>query len=167
MTLEEIRAEVERACRACGVPEMAAKIVVSWNGRFTARMGDARWDRRRGQGLIRLSVPLWPKASREEQRETVIHEVCHVIADAVYHGNMGHGPKWQRMMKLCGYPEARRCHAVDREAIRARRQQQQVLAACGCPDGVQLGPVQARRLRAGVAYHCRRCRQVVRLPSAS
>ena len=29
---------------------------------------------------IRLSIPLWPRASDQDRRETVIHEACHLIA---------------------------------------------------------------------------------------
>jgi SprT protein len=162
---DPIRELIDGACRACGVPELLGKIRVVWNGRFISRMGDARWDPVRG-GLIRLSRPLWPKASAEERRETVVHEACHVIADYRYGGKQGHGPRWRKMMARCGYPAAERCHSVDNEAIRRRRERRrvEVLARCGCAEGVILGPVQARRLRGGAVYHCRRCCQRVALP---
>jgi SprT protein len=161
-----IREQIEAACRACGVPELSGRIGVVWSGRFIARMGDARWDRVRGAGLIRLSRPLWPKASEEERRETVIHEACHVIADYRYGGRQHHGPRWLRMMALCGYARPARCHSVDHEAIQQRRERRrvEVRARCGCAEGVILGPVQARRLRAGAAYRCRACSQRVALP---
>ncbi len=160
---EEIRDLVAFACRMGDVPELLGRIRVAWGARFTARMGDARWDAVRKAGLIRLSAPLWPKASEAERRETVIHEACHVIADFKFGRNQGHGDGWRHMMMLCGYPDAKRCHAVDREAIVRRRQQSRVKARCACPDGVSVGPTQARRIRAGVAYHCRHCRQRVEL----
>ena len=75
--VDVIRGQIEEACRACGVPELSGRIRVFWNSRFIARMGDACWDQVRGVGLMRLSRPLWPKASDEERRETVIHETCH------------------------------------------------------------------------------------------
>ena len=123
-------------------------------------------DRLRGVGLIRLSVPLWPRASDEERRETVIHEACHVIADCRFGGKQGHGPAWRHMMALCGYPDPKRCHAGDRETIQQRRERRrvEVRARCGCAEGVMLGPVQARRLRAGAQYRCRKCSQCVALP---
>jgi predicted SprT family Zn-dependent metalloprotease len=163
---DTIRELIEGACRACGVPELSGKIRVTWSGRFIARMGDARWDKRRGLGLIRLSRPLWPKASDEERRETVIHEACHVIADHRFGGKQGHGPRWRQMMALCGYARPQRCHSVDHEAIQRRRERRrvEVRANCGCAEGVVLGPVQARRLRAGAAYRCCKCCQRVALP---
>ena len=87
---DPIREQIAAACRACGVPELAERIRVVWRC-FTARMGDARWDRLRSVGLIRLSVPLWPRASDEEWCETVIHEACHVIADAASAASRGTG----------------------------------------------------------------------------
>jgi hypothetical protein len=70
------------------------------------------------------------------------------------------------MMALCGYTRPTRCHAVDSEAIRERREQRRidVLGRCGCAAGVVLGPVQARRVRAGAVYCCRKCSQRVALP---
>jgi predicted SprT family Zn-dependent metalloprotease len=163
---DPIRELIEGACRACGVPGLSGKIRVSWSGRFISRMGDARWDGVRGLGFVRLSRPLWPKASDEERRETVIHETCHVIADCRFGGKQGHGPAWRHMMGLCGYARPQRCHSVDHEAIQQRRQRRrvEVRARCGCAEGVVLGPVQARRLRAGAAYRCRKCCQRVALP---
>jgi SprT protein len=163
---DPIRELIEGACRACGAPELVGRVRVAWNGRFTARMGDARWDRACGVGIVRLSKPLWPKASDEERRETVIHEACHVIADYRFGGKQGHGPRWRQMMALCGYPRPRRCHVVNYDAIQERRERRrvEVRARCACPGGVMLGPVQARRLKRGAVYHCRCCRQRVALP---
>jgi SprT protein len=163
---DAIREQIEGACRACGVPELIGRIRVVWSGRFIARMGDARWDKRHGTGIIRLSRPLWPKASDEERRETVVHETCHVIADYRFGGKQGHGSRWRQMMALCSYARPTRCHSVDREAIQARRERKrvEVQARCGCAEGVILGPVQARRVRAGVVYRCRKCCQRVALP---
>lgn len=163
MKREEILELVAIACEVCGVPELTSRIRVQWNTRFTARMGDARWDALRGQGLIRLSVPLWPRASEEDRRETIVHEACHIIADYRFGRRQGHGHHWRQMMALCGYRDAKRCHDVDRESIRERRGQNRLRAACGCAGGVIVGPVQVRRIQAGAAYTCRRCDQRVRL----
>ncbi len=164
---DPIRPAITEACRACGVPDLANRIRVLWSSRFISRMGDARWDQVEGIGMIRLSRPLWPKASDLERRETVIHETCHVIADCRFGGKQGHGPRWRQMMALCGYLHPTRCHGVDSDTIRQRRERRRVdvLARCGCASGVVLGPVQARRVRAGVVYCCRKCRQRVAIMS--
>jgi len=96
----------------------------------------------------------------------VIHECCHVIAEYLFGPGPAHGSKWRTLMKRCGYPNATRCHTVNRDGIATRRQAARRVywLACGCPDGVMLGRVQFQRLRTGTRYHCRRCRQPVRLP---
>lgn len=111
----EYLSDVRRACAACDSEHIAPRIQVGWNPRFTSRMGDARWDFAEKRGLIRLSMQLWPVASDEERRETVIHEACHIIADAKTEQRQHHGPVWIEMMQRCGYPAARRCHSVKRD----------------------------------------------------
>lgn len=153
----------EIVCAVCDTPELVGKVRIVWNSRFISRMGDARWSLTQGRGLIRLSRPLWPKASEEERMETVIHEACHIIADYKFGSRQIHGPRWQQMMRLCGYENPRRCHRVDLETIRARRQDHRIRAACGCAAGVTVGPVQARKIRTGTVYRCRSCNEPVRL----
>lgn len=147
------------ACMLCGADELIGRIRISWNGRFIARMGDARWDYRKGMGSIRLSLPLWAKASQEEQAETITHEACHIIADYKFRGRQMHGPRWREMMRLCGYQSARRCHRVNLDEIRTRRRRRRLSAACGCPDGILISAVVARRVQTGAAYWCRTCGQ--------
>jgi predicted SprT family Zn-dependent metalloprotease len=163
MNPNDVTEYIAIACMLCGVDELADRIRVAWSGRFIARMGDARWDSSRKAGLIRLSLPLWPKASRDEQLETIAHEACHVIADYKFGGRQMHGPRWQQMMCLCGYKKPRRCHQVNRDEIRARRSRRRISAACGCPGGILVTPVLARRVQAGAAYVCRACGQTLTL----
>ena len=59
------------------------EILVEWNNRFKSRMGDALY-LRSGVGRIRLSTFLWPRATHEQRRITVIHEVCHLICRHLY-----------------------------------------------------------------------------------
>jgi predicted SprT family Zn-dependent metalloprotease len=165
MTETEVREWIAITCAVCDAPELAGAIDLGWNRRFTARLGDARWSA--GRGEVRLSVPLWPKASRAEQEETVVHEVCHVVAAYRFGPGQGHGPRWRALMARCGYPEARRCHTVDRAAILARRAARRVPALCGCPRGVLLSSVQARRLRRGWRYPCLRCEAWICLPASA
>lgn len=163
VTLAEAREFVALVCAVLEVPELAGKVVVSFNPRFTARMGDALYDAKTGRGRVRLSAPLWPKASRKEQEETVVHEACHVVAGFLYGRGVGHDHRWRALMARCGYSAAGRCHAVDKEAIAARRRARRVPIACGCSSPGAVGPVWVRRLQAGVKATCRVCLQPVRL----
>lgn len=164
MNSNDVMEYVAIACTLCGVDELTERIRVAWSGRFSARMGDARWDHRRGLGFIRLSSQLWPKASPDEQLETIAHEASHVIADHKFGGRQMHGPRWQEMMRRCGYQNPRRCHRVDIDEIRTRRRRRQLRAACGCLGGILISLIVARRVQAGAAYACRTCRQRLTLP---
>lgn len=90
---KQIRKWIEHACNCNGVPTLVHKIDFEFNASFTSRLGDAKWDRKRKRGRIRLSTPLWERASEKDRYETVIHEACHVIVGFVYpyrvsaHGN--------------------------------------------------------------------------------
>lgn len=157
----EYEALVETACARCDVPELATSIKITWNNRFTARMGDAHWVNKASTGLIRLSRPLWPKATIDEQVETVIHEACHIIADYKVGRRMGHGPVWREMMRRCGITKPRRCHSVNDEAIKARRQGRRVPVRCGCPTPIFLSRKVALKILRGTKVVCTCCRQRV------
>jgi len=154
---------VALTCATLDVPDLAKKISVSFNARFTARMGDATYNAKTGTGRVRLSAPLWPKANRDEQIETVIHEACHVVV-IFKHGRVSaHGAEWIAMMTKCGYPNPGRCHTVDKENIAARRRQNRFKIQCGCAEGGSVGPVWARRIRQGVKAKCTKCGHFVAL----
>ncbi len=167
MTSSAILEAFEIVCVICGVPELVGKVRFAWNSRFIARMGDARWSFSRGHGLIRLSSALWQKATDEAQMETVAHEACHVIADYRFGSRQKHGPRWRQMMRLCGYENPRRCHTVDLATIQQRRCHNRHRARCGCMSSLTVGPIQAKRIRTGRTYRCRRCGQAVQLESQS
>lgn len=156
----EVRALIRHACKANGCEDFADVIRWHWNGRFTRRMGDAN----PRTNVIRLSRPLFPRASPEEQRETVIHEACHLIS-IHKHGakGTGHGRLWKLCMMLAG-GKGDRCHKVDRTGLKRTRRSQSVPARCGCGTITSLTPHRAARLRNGTAiYRCRRCRCSVTL----
>jgi len=71
---------------------------------------------------IRLSTPLWPRASAQDRRETVIHEACHCIVGFKHGRVAAHGAEWKQAMRNCGV-EPLRTHSVDRTGL-ARRQRQ-------------------------------------------
>ena len=81
-----IRQWIRLACDSNGVSELAQVIVVEWNPRFTRRLGDAGYSSTTYRARIRLSIPLWPRSTEEDRRETVVHEACHIIA---FYNNWG------------------------------------------------------------------------------
>lgn len=95
-----------------------------FNGRFSRRMGDATYSYATKHGECRYSSPLWAFADAEERRETVIHEVCHVLTFRIFGGERkikGHGPEWKRVMRIAG-AKGDRCHSVPIWACRPVKQ---------------------------------------------
>jgi SprT protein len=138
LTIEECHEYIGICCEVCDTPQLRRKISLEFNNRFSARMGDALWDG--CVGRIRLSAPLFHKASIDERIETVVHETCHVIAYYKFGRCQPHGRHWKEMMERCGYQNPRRCHSVDLIGIVARRTQRSgnVLSFCGCEPGFKL-----------------------------
>jgi len=165
--LHKARKQIEWAFEQCGLDPSEHVVMVGFNSRFTRRMGDASAKKNydwRPTLEIRLSLPLWPRATEEERRETVIHEACHII-DYVINGKMcGHGRPWKRLMEMCGLRAERksmRCHSVDRTGLSRRRAR--VAATCMCGVVSEIGPIQAKKIRGGSVYRCRRCKTPVNL----
>jgi len=157
---------IRRVLEANGCPEIFDRITVSWNARFTARMGDAQY----GTYRIRLSTPLWPRATVEEQENTVAHEVCHLIAVHKYGWKAkGHGYLWADCMVRAGF-NPKRTHNVDRTGLKRKNTRTMVRVYCGCPDGLLITKnLWTRTLRNGecvdgrnVRRYCRKCRQNLR-----
>ena len=67
--LQKIREWIRFACERNGVPELTQVILIEWNKRFTNRLGDAIYNRISMRARIRLSLPLWPRLTTEEERQ--------------------------------------------------------------------------------------------------
>ena len=154
-----VRAWVNDALEQLGYSDL--QILIGWNSRFTARMGDARCPGL--MGAIRLSIPLWPRASENERRETVLHEVCHVVV--MYESKKSgkrvpsHGHEWQHKMRTLGI-EPKRCHQVNRDGLKRTRRTVQMYCAC---DTQPQTPRVAKRIRTGLyKYSCRKCKALLR-----
>lgn len=101
----------------------ACNIRVLHRKKFTSRMGDARayrFDGAAPAGVIRISSsPLWRRAAPEKRRNTVIHELAHVLANWYAGRPVGHGDAWKRTMIRLG-EEPARCHSVSVEGLQRR-----------------------------------------------
>ena len=156
-----VRRWIQFACDCNGVPEFGQVIVVEWNPRFTRKMGDATYNPYTFRARVRLSVPLWPRASDQEKRQTVIHEVCHCIAVYKKHGRVRrpHGLEWQQAMQNCGI-EPLPTHSVDRTGL-ARRQRRFVLLDCPNEHKCRLTVRHYNMIQAGCELECKNCDLVV------
>lgn len=153
------RAWADDALERLGYPDL--QVLIEWHPRFTARLGDATL--KHGVGFVRLSVPLWPRASANERRETVLHEICHVVVryESKKSGKRvrSHGHAWQHKMRTLGI-EPKRCHKVNRDGLKRTRRTVQMYCACAiCPQT----PRVAKRIRTGLyKYSCRKCKALLR-----
>lgn len=139
-----------------GQEGLLATLQVEWNARFTWKMGDACY---LPTPRIRLSAPLWPLADEAERRETVIHEVCHVVdrhlasIDPTYQRSGHHGFSWRVLMSKCG-AKGDRCHSVKRPPEMRRKRATKVEMTCGCRS-FWYTPAKAGR------YFCKTCRNKI------
>ena len=85
----------EQVCACNGNRAYVGRIRFSWCTRLYRSIANCRrvgevWE-------IHLSSRLFPLASFDECVETVVHEVCHALADC------GHGEGWKECMERAGY----------------------------------------------------------------
>lgn len=140
---------IEQVEEVYTAPHIAYKpITWEWAPRFETKMGQAHYALR----LVRFNPNLWPHAPEDEQADTVVHEVCHILAFDVYgRPGAGHSPGFYTLMALCGYPEAQRCHSVQGPRN----------AACDCRDW-GLSRMSFRRLhRKPGCYRCPKCKKIL------
>jgi SprT-like family protein len=122
---------VKEALEIGGFPaEIADRVRLESNSRFSRRMGGARCTSR-GQtlagGTVRLSShALWRRATPEKRRNTVIHELAHVLAEHERPGTH-HGELWKRIMRRLG-ETPKRCHTVNRDGIRRKQRRRRPAA---------------------------------------
>lgn len=108
MTDNEVREWIEYACDSCGRPDINNRIDILWSSRMTRSIGMAGG--KRGEFHIKLSTKLFARATHEEQYETVIHEVCHILNYFINGRANGHDACWVDIMDKCGIkPEVYHC----------------------------------------------------------
>ena len=149
----EIDKELAKTAEADGIAP--AVCTLEWSARFTRRMGDALViDHELRQGRVRLSKPLWIRATPAERRQTMIHEIAHIYAELEQRA-AGHGPVWKRYMHMFGVLP-KRCHGVDRTGLR-RKQRRYALDCPGTRCEARITITQAMRTRWIKERQIRRC----------
>ena len=115
-----------------------AMVHFSFSGRMTRAAGNARPH----LGLIRFSSKIWSIESNsvEEFKNTVLHEVAHILAGA----GQGHNSKWRRIAIEIGCT-GERCHRLATPPRKPR--QEWPCRVCGSP--LTLGPRQIQSAKAG------------------
>ena len=171
---EETFRQIQRDCawiaRSHKFPQ-APRIELSWNARFTRRMGDALVTQRgeHPAGRIRLSSALWEHATVSKRRNTMIHEIAHLYAE-LEHPGAHHNAVWKRWMIRFGVKNPQRCYSLDKatfsdvEAVKAkRRRQPRYRAQCsGCWRSLVFSKgARTRWVRLGYSRCCRGCGTVL------
>lgn len=157
-----VRSVMVMCCQLCGVPESFAHTIgIEWNERFTGCAGKARKNGRTGEKTVLFSVPLFSRATPQENYNTVVHEMCHQIVFEVCKdaSSRPHGREWQHMMKCCGV-KAERCHHIDRTGL--RRKVARITVECGCGERTVTKTLHTKMLK-GSRYLCGLCKVEIKI----
>jgi len=146
---------IQETCKSNGCPEVVDLIKVKWSNRLVASMGTAR---RVGKSfLITLSTKLFERIDEEEQRDTVIHEVCHIIDSILNQRRMSHGEGWKAAMRRAGRKPTR-THAACTEGLTKR-----FIYSCteGCCEH-RLHTRTHNQIVKGAGRVCKSCKEVIK-----
>jgi SprT protein len=108
------------------------------------------------ENLLRFNPTLYAQNREDFLRQTVPHEVAHLIAQALYGRRIRpHGAEWQTIMREVFALQPLRCHSY---AVQ-RRPVTRFVYLCACPEQDFAFSAQRHRLVArGTRYFCRRCK---------
>lgn len=131
---------------------LASTITWTWNGRLTRAIARAHFHVTK----IELSSRLFPLLSVDEQRDTVIHEVCHLAAHHLYGPSVAHhGREWRALMvKAGGKPRARSKSIEGADFLRGGANR--VTYYCSCRAHA-VTAYRAAKIEDGFVFICTRC----------
>ena len=111
------------------------------------------------ENLLRFNLQLYMENREDFLKQTVAHEVAHLIAHQLFGGSIQpHGEEWQLIMRGVYELPPNRCHNY---AIKRRSMTRYIYR---CPCAGSDFPFSAQRhgmVRQGRRYLCRRCRQTL------
>ena len=116
------------------------------------------------ENVIRVNSMLLAENFEDYIKQTIGHEVAHLIAHAVYGHGIGrrikpHGYEWKSVMHVFGLT-ADRCHQYDTSNARVRNTRKFVYS-CNCKVH-EVGPKVSRKIAMGYKYSCRDCKGVLK-----
>lgn len=108
------------------------------------------------ENKLRFNPQLYRENQEDFLRQTVAHEVAHLIAHQLFGLSIQpHGEEWQLIMRGVYELPPHRCHSYDVK----RRQVSRFIYRCQCPKGEFPFSAQRHALVAkGRRYFCRRCK---------
>ena len=134
-------------------PQLRFDLAGTCAGQYCAR------DRER---TIRYNPWIFQRHFEASLRETVPHEVAHLVVDSLW--GLGrvrpHGPEWRSVMRAFDAP-ARACADFDLSGLPLRRQQRHPYR-CACSQHALSTTRHNRILRGEAHYCCRHCGELLR-----
>lgn len=155
LTESECSDLVNLTFKKLGCPELMGEVAVKFSNRMTSTMGYAYRKKEKG---IKLSKPLFDKATVEQRVQTIVHEACHIVQFVKFPKSKAHGPEWKSLMRAMKL-EPKRCHNVDTTEFKVKKGG--AVVKCPCRTHT-FGATRMKRLRAGVKYHCRKCKNYIK-----
>ncbi len=116
------------------------------------------------ENVVRVNSVLLAENFERYVKQTIGHEVAHLIAHAQFGAGVGrrikpHGYEWQSVMHVFGLP-ADRCHQYDTSNARIR-QTRKYAYSCNCKVH-EVGPTVSRKIAMGHKYSCNSCKGVLK-----
>ncbi|KGF66310.1 MULTISPECIES: SprT family zinc-dependent metalloprotease [Pseudomonas] len=108
------------------------------------------------ENMLRFNPQLFLENSEDFLRQTVPHEVAHLVAHQLFGDTIQpHGEEWQLIMRGVYELPPNRCHTYEIQ----RRSVTRYIYRCPCPDSdFPFTPQRHKLVRKGRRYLCKRCR---------
>ncbi|MBF8780763.1 SprT family zinc-dependent metalloprotease [Pseudomonas fulva] len=112
------------------------------------------------RNLLRFNLQLYRENTEDFLRQTVAHEVAHLVAHQLFGGRIQpHGEQWQLIMRGVYELPPKRCHDYEVK----RRLVTRYIYRCPCPQSDFAFTGQRHKLvRQGRRYICRTCKQLLK-----
>ena len=145
------------ACQEMDCMQLYPLIDWSYSNRLTRRAGSADMQSK----YIKLSAKLFSIATKEKQREVILHEVAHLAHaftnDTTWHLEEHHGKEWQEFALLVGIPVSTECVIEKSDSITKHQE-----AFCDCSVH-HITMNRRTRMVNGARYKCTLCNTELRL----
>lgn len=154
MNLETVRREIadclERAEKHYGFTE-SVEVKYDLRGRNS---GQARYDSFTGKLTLRLNSQLFTPEYSDELKNTIAHEVAHLVCYIYPRLGKNHDAGWRRVCIQLG-GDGSRCHTLPLE--KARKTRKAIYNVAG--NEMHLGITRHKRIQQGKVYRCNRSGQ--------
>jgi SprT protein len=151
-----VEEHIGTTCLALGVPQLADEIEWSWNKRLTRAIARAHFR----TNHIELSALLFPLLTVDDRKDTIIHEVCHLVAHHIHGpGIRHHGREWKSLMIEAGGRPLARSKSIEGADL-FRRGPARVTFFCACREHA-VTAYRAAKIERGSVFVCTRCKSAL------